>query len=295
MGCSPYGPTGNPRLGFPNHVAMCHNPLFPVIDPVERPQLMPAIPERPHVHVHLLPALIPPGALKGGIAIVVDVLRATTAMVYALGSGGEAIVPCLEIEEARNVAARLGRDRAILGGERQGLPIEGFDLGNSPGSYTRDICRGKTLVMTTTNGTRAILASREAERTLIAAFSNVSATAEAVQSSGRSIHVVCAGTDGRVSIEDAALAGCLVQRLDTWYEPGNDEAEIVHRLWMFSEDRLREKLPLQDDVLASGRGGKRVRELGLSADIAEAAAIDRFDFVAELRRDPLRIERIECP
>jgi len=250
------------------------------------------MPERPPVFVHLLPSLIPHGSLRGGVAVVVDVLRATTAMIHALNSGVEAIIPCLEVDEAREVAGSLARGSAILGGERQGLPIEGFDLGNSPSSYTSEVCRGKTLVMTTTNGTRAIHACLPAVRVLIAAFSNASETIEAVRINHLPIHVVCAGTNGQVSIEDAVLAGHLVNLLDDEYKPGNDEAEIVRRLWMVSQVRLREGLPLEDDVLIAGRGGKRVTEIGLSADIHAAAAIDRFDFAAELRRDPLRIVRI---
>src|SRR4051794_89600 len=133
-------------------------------------------PGRPEVFVHLLPSLIPPGTLRGGTAVVIDVLRATTVMVQALAAGCDAVIPCGEVDEAREVAAGLPAGKAILAGERQGLPIEGFDLGNSPGDFTLDNCRGKTLVMTTTNGTRAILASLEADRVLVAAFSNLLAT-----------------------------------------------------------------------------------------------------------------------
>ncbi len=242
------------------------------------------------IYVHLLPSLIPPGALRGGIAVVVDVLRATTAMVYALDSGIESIRPCLEIEEARALAATFPMGSVILGGERHGVPIDGFDFGNSPLSYTPEVCRGKTLVMTTTNGTRAIHASLDAERVFIAAFPNASVTINAARRDALSIHVVCAGTDGRVSIEDSVLAGFLVNLLDDGqFEPGNDEAEIVQRLWMFSEDRLRENLSLEDDVLISGRGGRRVTELGLTADIRAAGQIDSSRMIAELLRDPLRI------
>src|SRR5436309_2899435 len=96
---------------------------------------------QPSVFVHLLPALIPPGALRGGVAVVVDVLRATTVMVQALQSGCEAIIPCAEIEEAQAVAASLPAGTALLSGERQGLPIPGFDLGNSPDDFTPGVCR----------------------------------------------------------------------------------------------------------------------------------------------------------
>ena len=97
--------------------------------------------EQARVFVHLLPSLIPPGSLRGGVAVVVDVLRATTVMVQALAAGCEAVIPCGEIDEAKAVAAGLPAGTALLAGERQGLPIPGFDLGNSPGDFTPEVCR----------------------------------------------------------------------------------------------------------------------------------------------------------
>jgi 2-phosphosulfolactate phosphatase len=255
-------------------------------------------PERPAVFVHLLPVLIPPGALKGSVAVVVDVLRATTVMVHALASGAEAIVPCGEIDEARRVALEHPGGSTVLGGERQGLPIEGFDLGNSPSSYTPEVCGGKTVIMTTTNGTRAILASLEAERVLVAAFANLRATVESLlvnvlKVHALPIHIVCAGTDGWVSHEDTLLAGALASGLaDDWEIPlGNDEAVIAVSHWRATAHRIgREPLI---DFLAQGRGGRRVFEIGLGDDLADAARVDRFPLVAELRREPLKIIRVE--
>ena len=132
------------------------------------------------MYVHFLPRLIPHGALRGGVAVVVDVLRATTVMVYALAAGCEAVIPCSEIDEATDTAASLPEGTVLLVGERQGLPIPGFDLGNSPADFTPEVCAGKTLVMTTTNGTRAILASLEAERVYIASFGNLRATSNEI-------------------------------------------------------------------------------------------------------------------
>lgn len=253
-------------------------------------------PDRPAVFVHLLPALIPPGALKGGVAVVVDVLRATTVMVHALASGAEAIAPCGEIDEARRLAAALPAGSAILGGERLGLPIEGFDLGNSPAAYTEDVCAGKTVVMTTTNGTRALLASLEADRVLVAAFVNLRETVEALAVNvlkvhGLPMHVVCAGTDGRISAEDTLLAGAIVSGLADWDVPlGNDEAVMAGSYWRETSHRIGHE-PLIN-FLSQGRGGRRVLELGLGADLADAARVDRFPLVAELRREPLRVIRV---
>ena len=175
--------------------------------------------DQAHVYVHLLPRLIPHGALRGGVAVVVDVLRATTVMVHALAAGCEAVIPCGEIDEAREIAASLPEGTALLVGERQGLPIPGFDLGNSPGDFTPEVCKGKTLVMTTTNGTRAILASLEAERVYIASFGNLRATSDELsvqflkKDHKHPVHIICAGTDGHISLEDSLLAGALAGQI----------------------------------------------------------------------------------
>ena len=178
-----------------------------------------AVTEQATVSVHLLPSLIPPGTLRGGVAVIVDVLRATTVMIKALAAGCEAVIPCGEIDEAKGVAARFAAGTALLAGERQGLPIPGFDMGNSPGEFTPEVCQGKTLVMTTTNGTRAILASLEAERIYIASFANLRATSDEIlvqvlkKDHGRPVHIVCAGTEGRISLEDSLLAGALASQI----------------------------------------------------------------------------------
>ena len=268
------------------------------------------MPLRPPVYVHLLPALIPAGALRGGVAVVIDVLRATTTMIHALAAGCDAIIPCGEIDEARRFALALPAGSALLAGERQGLPIEGFDLGNSPRDFTPANCSGRTLVMTTTNGTRAILASLDAERVLVAAFVNRKATIEALKVDGRPIHLVCAGTGGSISLEDSMFAGAIAHEIDTWAWEGsevkvssikidesemmpetllaNDEAEVAVSLWRETESIIEEGYTLVD-ALSDGRGGRRVLELGLEADLNDAARVDRFPFAAELLRDPLRI------
>ena len=211
-----------PGMDFPARVAyaiiaVALNATDIVFDTRGERPLVPT--EQAKVFVHLLPKLIPPGSLRGGLAVVVDVLRATTVMVQALAAGCESIIPCGEIEEALQVAAGLPPGTALLAGERQGLPIPGFDLGNSPGEFTSRVCNDKTLVMTTTNGTRAILASQEAERVYIASFTNLRATSEEIsvqflkKDHGHSVHIVCAGTEGHISLEDSLLAGALVSQI----------------------------------------------------------------------------------
>ncbi len=165
------------------------------------------------VCVHLLPQLAAPGRLAGSLAVAIDVLRATTTIVCALAAGCVAVRPCAEVDEARRLADALPAGKVLLGGERGGRPLAGFDLGNSPRECTPGRCKGTTLVMTTSNGTPAILRAAEAERVLIAAFVNYSAVCEQIRLDPRPLHIVCAGGEGEPCLEDTLLAGALVDFL----------------------------------------------------------------------------------
>jgi 2-phosphosulfolactate phosphatase len=245
--------------------------------------MMPMGQER-DVHVHLLPGLAPPGRLKGSVAVVIDVLRATTTIVHALAAGCSAIRPCGEVDEARALAGEMRAGRALLGGERGGVPLPGFDLGNSPREYTPRLCKGNTLILTTTNGTRALLRAAEADRVLIAAFVNYSAVCEQLRQETRPVHIVCAGTEGEVTLEDTLLAGALIDYL---CEIGEVEVNDSARLaWDCYENHGRLLL----GALEVSGGGAKLRRLGYDDDIRAAAQVDKFALVPELRRDPLRVE-----
>ena len=240
-------------------------------------------PER-DVQVHLLPSLAPAGSLAGGLAVVIDVLRATTTVIYALAAGCTSILPCAEVEEARTRAGGLRAGRVLLGGERGGAPLPGFDLGNSPREYTPQVCRGRTLVLTTTNGTRALLRAAEAERALVAGFVNFSAVCEQLRGDARPVHILCAGTEGAVTLEDVLLAGGLVEVLcDQAAVCLNDGARLA---WDCFENHGRVLL----GALEVSQGGAVLRRLGYDEDIRAAARVDLVALVPELRRDPLRVE-----
>ncbi len=236
------------------------------------------------VQVFLLPQLAPPGRLTGGLAVVIDVLRFTTTAVHALAAGCAFVRPCAEVEEARELAGSLPAGRVLLGGERGGKPLPGFDLGNSPREYTAKLCRGNTVVMTTTNGTRALLRAAEAERVLLAGFVNFSAVCERLQQDARPVYIVCAGTEGEVALEDTILAGALVDFLCDVVEVRlNDAARLA---WDSFEHHGR----VLQGAMEVSRGGAILHELGYDEDVRAAAAVDRFNLVPELRRDPLRVE-----
>jgi 2-phosphosulfolactate phosphatase len=237
------------------------------------------MPTSRQIDVYLLPDLVDPVELDGQTAVVIDVLRATTTILHALAAGATQVIPCLEIHDAKRVAAELG-DSAILGGEREGLPIAGFDLGNSPAEYTRERIAGKTVVFTTTNGTRALARCKLSARVLIGAFVNFSAVCGEIASADR-IALVCGGTDGEVTREDALLAGAMVTELKrSGPATLNDQAEIAADAWQTAVRVLTDR-PL-GMTLKGSRGGRNLIGIGHENDIDLAAQIDRFDIVPEL-------------
>jgi 2-phosphosulfolactate phosphatase len=220
----------------------------------------------------------------GNTAVVIDVLRATTTIIHALVAGCTAVHPCAEVEEARGLAGEMRVGRVLLAGERGGLRLPGFDLGNSPHEYTTKLCKGNALVLTTTNGTQALLRAVEAERAILAAFINYSAVCEQLIHDLRPIHLICSGTDGEVALEDTLLAGALVDFLcETLAVRLNDAARLA---WDCFENHGRALL----GALEISKGGAILCELGYAGDLRAAVRVDQFNLVPELRRDPLRVE-----
>ena len=161
------------------------------------------------MHVALTPAEFADLPLAGRTALAVDVLRATTAAVAACEAGCRRVVPVPDQAAAESRAARDGAD-ILLAGERGGEAIAGFHLGNSPAEFTRDRVAGRTVVLTTTNGTAAMLTAAEAAAAGLAALTNVTAAARWALDQGRDVSILCAGDNGALSLEDAVCAGLLV-------------------------------------------------------------------------------------
>ena len=146
--------------------------------------------------------------VKNKTVVVIDVLRATSVMITALRNGASEVIPVLSPDEAFSLKNQLGH-MAVLGGERHAEPIDGFDFGNSPLSYTEDVIKGKTLVMTTTNGTLAIKNAVAAEELLVASFLNDMAVAKYL-SDKKEVVLVCSGNNGVYTLEDALCAGRII-------------------------------------------------------------------------------------
>jgi 2-phosphosulfolactate phosphatase len=258
--------------------------------------------------VHFLPELTTPAELAAGVVVVIDVLRASTTITTALAAEARELIPCAEVDEARQRADELGghststngndsAQRPLLGGERGGLPIDGFDLGNSPSEFTTKTVAGRTVVFTTTNGTKALLACTAAQRVLIGSFVNFSAVV-AELTGELPIHILCAGTRNRVTREDLLFAGSLVEKLvGTVVEEGaiNDEARIARDVWCHAMNGLqppgRRANQRLAEVLRNTHGGRDLINVGLGQDIIDAADFDRFNFAPQFDAVQWRIVR----
>ena len=159
--------------------------------------------------VAVTPEALNAESLPASTVLVVDVLRASTTIISALASGCVAVVPVSDADEARRRAAAT--PGALIAGERRGEPLQGFDLGNSPLEFSPARVGGRTVIFTTSNGTRALVAVRAAAAVGVAAFVNASAAAAWAVAQGRDVVVACAGERGAVSLEDHVCAGLLVE------------------------------------------------------------------------------------
>ncbi len=231
------------------------------------------------IDVYLLPALMGEADLSGTVAVVIDVLRATTTITHAIAHGADCVLPQLTIEDARQ--QHTSNPVALLGGERGGERIDGFDLGNSPNEYSSDVVSGKQILFTTTNGTKAMQACRAAETIFLAAFVNLTPLCNEL-AEHEVIQIVCAGTEGEITREDVLLAGAIVDHLTADAQPieRNDQAQIATDAWQEAKSGLTATSLAQR--LKRSRGGRNVLRIGLEADIEIAATLDKFDVVPQL-------------
>jgi 2-phosphosulfolactate phosphatase len=218
-----------------------------------------------------------PEHLADRTVVVLDVLRATTTMIAALAAGAREIHVYEDLEETR-AAAKAHDGPKILCGERKAQPPPGFDLGNSPGDFTPDRCAGRTLFMTTTNGTPAIVAASSAPRVLIGAVANRSAVARQVLTEGRDATLLCAGQRGDVAVEDVLAAGAIVDALlctSCALDLHNDASWLSLELYREHARRL-------GGMFRRCLGARTELMLGLEADIDYCAVPDRFDVIGAL-------------
>ncbi|MBL9031001.1 MAG: 2-phosphosulfolactate phosphatase [Phycisphaerae bacterium] len=236
----------------------------------------------PALALHLAPSLARPEDLAGGVAVVIDLLRASTTICFALHAHAAAVRPCEEIDEARRIASELPARMVALGGERGGVKIDGFDLGNSPAEYTEPAVRDRAIVFTTTNGTRALRVAAAADRVLVGCLANLSAVVSAAWATQRPIHLVCAGVLGQPCLDDTLAAGAIAAAVErrAGAPLADDNAILAADLW----SRHGTSRTALSAILRRSAGGRNLVGVGLASDIDLCTRIDTAPVVPELHK-----------
>lgn len=222
-------------------------------------------------------------AVKGRTVVIVDVLRACTTIAHALTSGCDRIIPVESVEAATNLTASLDKKVTLLGGEKEGRRIDGFNLGNSPLEYTPEIVKGKTIIMATTNGTKAMWKSQAAKEILVASFVNASAVVDHLRKAGGSVTLVCAGKQGRFAMEDAACAGMLIDRLAEQDDVDlSDGATAARALYLMHKQSV-------EGLLRGCEHGRYLSSIGFDGDIEVCSKVDSLRILPVVKEG--RIDR----
>jgi len=225
--------------------------------------------------VFFTPAVLAPHEVAGRAVFVVDVLRTTTVICAALYHGARGVVPVSSVEEASRLAQTLGPEGVLMTGERNSEPIEGFALGNSPLEMVESKVRGKTLVMTTSNGTAALLAAQGAAGVYVAAAANLTlagARAREILVERRDLVILCAGKESRFGLDDAYAAG----RLAMLALGGRRRRKGLNDAALAAVDLVRRYGARWERPLALSAAGRQLAALGRQADVLDAAREDAY-------------------
>lgn len=228
------------------------------------------------IEVCLTPALLPLHKLENSVVVVIDIFRATSSICYGIENGAEAIIPVSHVEEC---AAYHGKGH-LLAAERDGEVVEGFDFGNSPFAYTPEKVAGKTIVLTTTNGTHAIQLSRSAKRIVIGSFLNLSSLSQWLKDENENIILVCAGWKNNFNLEDTIFAGAVVHQLKDERYTLDDAAIASEDLYNLAKNDLA-------GFLSKSSHSERLKKLGIEEDIAFCLRVDETSAIPVLEGDKL--------
>jgi len=229
--------------------------------------------------VFLAPSELNPTALDGRVVAVIDVLRATTTIAAALFAGARTVIPFLQTEHAVRAARDYERGTVMLAGERQMRAIPGFDLGNSPLEFTAARVANQTVLLTTTNGTKALLACENAKTVLVASYANFTVTLERLQvalEAGDDVAIVCASHEGMPCLEDAGCAGRFAGALEAANDAliVNDAAQLCGLLSLqYGDDIVR--------LFGAAAHGRALHKAGFKNDLYACATVDLYPVLAE--------------
>ncbi|MCP4725225.1 MAG: 2-phosphosulfolactate phosphatase [bacterium] len=222
------------------------------------------------VNVYFTPAEINENNLRGSISVVIDVLRSSSSIIQALNNGCREIIPVETIERAISLRSNLFDTNVLLCGEKEGIKVAGFDLGNSPSDYTPENISGKTLIFTSTNAAATIVKARNSKKTYICGFQNLTRIVEQILTDALPVNFICAGFHDHFALEDTICAGMAVGLLKKESPREielSDSAKAASSIAGLHTDDLKNSVRYSEH-------GRRLNELGFKKDIDFCIEID---------------------
>lgn len=226
------------------------------------------------IHVLLSPLNADEIYFTGKTTVVIDVLRATTTITAALGNGAREIIPVNTVEFAMKVSGTSFGGQTLLAGERNAVKIDGFAMGNSPNEFTSEIISGKSIILYTTNGSKAIVKAKFSDNLFIASFNNIGAVASHLHGLSEDVNILCSGMNGMFCMEDSVCAGLLISEIkkvssDVELTDSGKACEVLYE--QANGDILT--------MLKKSEHGRLLEEKGFSDDLAFCAGINTTDVV----------------
>jgi 2-phosphosulfolactate phosphatase len=238
------------------------------------------------IDLHLTPVPLSKAATENKTVVVIDVLRSSTSICAALMAGARGVIPTPGPGEAGDMWSKIGHDMAVLAGERSGVKIENFALGNSPREFVEETVGGKFVIMTTTNGTALFGRTYNAHPVLSCALTNMSMVAQRVADEDQDVIIACSGREGHFSIEDTICGGMLVHLLREKHGKQikqNDACTLALLLYQTNRDSI-------GPTIEDGEHGRFLASIGFAEDVAIACAVDSMPVLPILKDGRLVVE-----
>jgi 2-phosphosulfolactate phosphatase len=241
------------------------------------------------IEVFFSPAGVDELGMRGRNVVIIDVLRASSTICTALRNGAREVIPTPDIESATKISTNLSGDSRLLGGERQGKKIDGFDLGNSPFEYTPEKVAGKTIIFTTTNGAGAIYKCRYASIALVGTFVNISSIVQTIVDIGGTWTVLCSGRQGAFSIEDATCAGAIISKVNAVDKVETDDAGLTS---VVLYNKFKKSLL---GMMKQSAHGKYLASIGFEEDLKLCAEIDSVPVIPVVEGTGIKLRHQRDP
>jgi len=233
--------------------------------------------------IELLPQKVRTRNGEGKVYVIIDVLRATTTIIEALSNGCTEVVPVVAVKEAFDLAKKFPREEVLVGGERGGLKVKGFDLGNSPREYSREVVFGKRVILTTTNGTKALRSVVGCENVLVAGFANSRAIVQRCMALKADPVMIPAGGKGKFSLEDVVCGGMMIDLLEKKGVSLTDSGRVACILYrVFVHDLL--------GMARSSEHGQHLMRVGLEEDLPFCVRTDVSSLVPIFKKGSITVE-----